>query len=48
MESDIEMKARMMQVKVYVNGTLLCTMPKRDVDDLRHAMQRKGIEVTYE
>ncbi len=48
MESDLIMRARMMQVKVYVNGTLLCTMPKRDVDDLRDAMKRKGIKVTYE
>ena len=48
MESDLTLKARDMQVKVYVNGTLLCTMPKREVDDLRHAMQQKGIEVTYE
>ena len=48
MESDLAMKAMMPQVKVYANGTLLCTMPKRDVDDLCHAMKRKGIEVTYE
>lgn len=48
MESDLAMKAMMPQVKVYANGTLLCTMPKRDVDDLRDAMQRKGIKVTYE
>ena len=48
MESDLAMKAMMPQVKVYANGTLLCTMPKRDVDDLRHAMKLKGIEVTYE
>ena len=48
MESDLTLKAWGIQVKVYVNGTLLCTMPKRDVDDLCRAMQRKGIEVTYE
>ena len=41
-------KAGMHQVKVYANGVLLCTMPRCDVDGLRHAMQRKGIEVTYE
>ena len=30
-------------VKLYVDGILICTMPKKNVDGLLKALKRKGI-----